>query len=216
MDPETARIVLQVTAGLFALGLGVLLAKGLRHDLADAVVALQLFAIPLLGVAFFVLNPIVPESPPWIIWVLFAPLMLVVVLLPLWWRRHARQIDTAFKTPAMFALQARLGVVLLACIILMISTYLFLFEPVFAVVNVGAYLLWALIWVPKNLRTYRAEESIAVSASATRVWEFLVEPSNWPQFQVGLKDVELAPPGPLRVGARVISRRSVPLIGSRA
>jgi hypothetical protein len=172
VDPNTSQIVLRVIAALFAVGLGVLLLKGLRHDLADAVVALQLFAIPLLGMAF--------------------------------------------KTPAMFAFRARVGVVLMACTVLLVSVYLYLFEPVFAVVNVGAYLLWALVWIPRNLRTYRAEESIAIPASATRVWEFLVDPSNWPRFQVGLKDVEVAPPGPLGVGTRVISHRTVPFIGSRA
>jgi hypothetical protein len=216
VDPNTTQIALQAIAALFAVALGVLLSRRLRHDLAAAVVGLQLFAIPILGMGFFVLHPSFPASPPGIVWVLLVPLAVVVVALGVWWRRHARQVDMAFKTPSMFTFQTRVGVVLVACTVLIVSAYLFLFEPVLAVVNVVAYLLWALVWIPRTLRTYRSEESIAVPASATRVWEFLVDAANWPQFQVGLEDVQVAPPGPLGVGSRITTHRTVPLIGSRA
>ena len=214
MDANTIRIALQVIAALFGLALAVLLVRGLRHGLARGIVPLQLFAIPILGFVFFVLNPFVLAPPPGIVWVLIAPLIVIVAVLPLWWRRHAGQVQAAVTTPAMLTLQTRVGVILVACIVLMLSTYLFLFEPVLAVLNVIAYLVWVLVWIPRSLRKHSAEVSIDVAASPARVWDYLMDISNWLRYSVDLEDIKASPPGPLEVGTQITSRRRVPLIGS--
>ena len=208
---------MQVLAALLGLALGVFLVRGLRRGLAQAIIPVQLFAIPILGLAFFVLNPAPPEPLPGLIWVLIATLIFTLAGLPLWLRWHARQMDTTVKTPAMLAIHTRAGVVFVACTVLTVSTYLFVFEPLFAGVNMIAYLVWVLVWIPKGLRKRSAEVSNDLAASPSRVWEYLIDVSKWPSYSNDLEDVKASPPGPLEVGSRItLRRRPVPVSGSPA
>jgi uncharacterized protein YndB with AHSA1/START domain len=185
--------------------------------LAKGVVSLQLFAIPIVGLAFFVLNPVVPPPlPPELLWVLIAPVLVALVLAGIWLRWHARQIRAAVTTPATIALQTRVAVANVACYTIALSTYLFLFEPVFAVANVIAYLVWVVVWMPRALRRYRAEVSIKVAAPPSRVWEYIVDVSNRPRYSVDLLEMTASPPGRLEVGSRITSRLRVPGSGSPA
>ena len=211
MDATAIRTALQVVAALFGAAFAVIFVMGLRRGLAQGFVLFQLSAIPVLGFAFFVLNPVVRPATPGIIYVEVAPVVVMGVV-ALWWSARRRKMKDAVTTPATLDLQTRVGVVVVAGFVLIVSTYLWLFEPAFAVANVVAYAVWVLIWIPRPWRKRGVDLSIEVAAPPSRVWQYLVDVSIWPRYYVDLEDVKVSPAGPLQVGSRITSRRRVPLI----
>jgi hypothetical protein len=211
VDESGVRNGLQVIAALASLGLLFLLYRGLRRGLTAAVLALLMFSVPAAGFAFFVVNPVVGPYPTAIAWTAFG-LVTVAAAVSMWSRRLVQPIREGLTTTAMLQRMRHLAIGANTFIVLALSTYLYIFEPPFALANLVVNFLWVAIWIPRRLRVADLELSIDVAAKPLQTWAFLLDASNALLYQDDLEDVTVLPPGPLQVGSLVTSRRRVQLI----
>jgi hypothetical protein len=199
-----------LTALFVALFFGFILYRSVlprRRPMNELVFWFQALLVPTLGLAFYVVTVGPPPQSTWLVWPATA-LVAVAVLLAILNLRLRRRLGSGVITYRMLAGQHRLAVLVRICAVLGISGYLYVFEPLFGVLNVAANAAWACIWVPRRGRAIITEDSIEVAADAERVWAVLSDPVSWPLWQVGLDAVASRPAGPLVVGAQLTSRRT--------
>lgn len=200
-------IVDRVTAGVLAVilivGFAIML---IRRPSPNLVVAmLQLLPIPAAGFAFYALNPGRRASSTIILG--SVGLIVLAVAFGVLSSRLIARIRSGPFTLRTVALQSRLTLAIRVLLVLALSGYLLAFEPAFAVANIAANGVWAVLWVPRRWRQAGAEVSIEIPVSPERVRAFIGQPSNWPRFDVDLQEVVAAPPGPLKVGSTITMRR---------
>ena len=98
-------------------------------------------------------------------------------------------------------------VVLWGCLVAAISDFLFLFEPQLALFNLFANGVWLAGWMPRSWRHLHSRKSIDIAVPPERVFSFIAEPANWPQYVAGVEFASMS--GPLAAGSRVTVRRRV-------
>jgi hypothetical protein len=199
-----------LTALFVALFFGFILYRSVlprRRPMNELVFWFQALLVPTLGLAFYVVTVGPPLQSTWLVWPAMA-LVAVAVLLAILNLRLRRRLGSGLITYRMLAGQHRLTLWFRICAVLGFSGYLYIFEPLFAVLNVAVNAAWACIWVPRRWRAIVVEASIEVAADAERVWPLLSDPVSWPLWQVGLDAVSSRPAGPLVVGAQLTSRRT--------
>jgi hypothetical protein len=137
-----------------------------------------------------------------------ATLLIVIGIFPVFISRRAIHLLTAATVDAGGVTTANRYVpAARACLVLGISGYVAIFEPWFGVANLVLAAAWVAAWIPKRWRRLGYEVSVDVPAAPASVFAFLVDPSNWPAFQVDLESVVANPQGPLTVGSEVVTRR---------
>jgi len=200
-----------LTALFVALMFGFILYRSVlsrrSRPLNEVVFWFQALLVPMLGLAFYLITVGPPPQSTWLGWPAIV-LVAVAVLLAILNLRLRRRLGSGLITYRMLAGQHRLALLVRICAILGFSGYLYIFEPLFAVLNVAANATWAGIWIPRRWRDTITEASIEVDADAGRVWAVLSDPVSWPQWQAGLDAVSSLPAGPLIVGTRLTSRRT--------
>lgn len=165
---------------------------------------LQLFLIPAAGFTFYTLTLSSPPQPSWLVWPASA-LMLVAVALGIRNSRTKRKVRSGVITYKMLDAQSLLALAVRVSAVAGMSGYLFIFEPVFATVNVVANATWALAWVTRRLREVHVEAFRQLDAEPERVWALVADPINWPKWQVDIADVSAHPSGAVAVGTEFVS-----------
>lgn len=208
-----------LTALFVALMFGFILYRSVlarrRRPLNEVVFWFQALLMPTLGLGFYVVTVGPPPQSIWLVWPAMV-LVAVALLLAILNLRLRRRLGSGLITYRMLADQHRLALLVRICAVLGFSGYLYIFEPLFAVLNVAATAVWAGIWIPRRWRATITEASIEVAADAGRVWAVLSDPVSWPLWQAGLDAVSSLPAGPLVVGAQLTSRRTGGALPSKA
>jgi hypothetical protein len=202
---------LRVIAALIDIGLAFLLVRGLRRGLTSAVPTALMLAIPALGFAVFVVNPVVRPYLTEVAWTSFA-FLVVGAALSIWTRRLAQEVAKGVTTAGILERMRRVTIAAHACFLLALSAYLYLFEPAFAVANLAVNAVWVFVWIPRRFRQADIDLSVEVVSQPAATWEFLVDASNALRYQPDLEEVKVSPAGPLQIGSTVMSRRRVPLM----
>ncbi len=199
-----------LTALFVALFFGFILYRSVfprRRPMHELVFWFQALLVPTLGLAFYVVTVGPPPQSTWLVWPATA-LVAVAVLVAILNLRSRRRLASGLTTYRMLAGQHRLTLFFRISAVIGFSVYLYMFEPLFAVLNVAASAAWGCIWVPRRWRAISYEASIEVTADAARVWAFLSDPVSWPLWQVELDAVSARPAGPVVVGGQLTSRRT--------
>jgi hypothetical protein len=161
--------------------------------------------IPAAGWAAYAFVPGPTPNPGPLLWLAFIPAIagLAAGMWMLAWMSARRDALTF----ANIELLSNGTLVVYAAVIIAISDVLALWQPVWAIANVGVSILWMLAWTPSRLRETRIESAVDIKAPVARVYGFLANPHNWPAYQEGLEVVAVRPPGPLAAGSEVVLRQ---------
>src|SRR5260370_26730099 len=178
-----------------------------RRPMHELVFWFQALLVPTLGLAFYGVTVGPPPQSTWLVWPATA-LVAVAVLVAILNLRSRRRLASGLTTYRMLAGQHRLTLFFRISAVIGFSVYLYMFEPLFAVLNFAASAAVGCIWVPRRCRAISYEASIEVTAAAARVWAFLSDPVSWPLWQEELDAVSARPAGPVVVGRHVPTRRT--------
>ncbi len=167
-----------------------------------------LLEIPVPALGFLVFATAGGRMPELGLLTVLATLLIVIGIFPVFISRRAIHLLTAATVDAAGVTTAnRYLLAARACLVLGISGYVAIFEPWFGVANLVLAAAWVAARIPERWQRLGYEVSSEVPAAPASVFAFLVDPSNWPAFQVDLESVVANPQGPLTVGSEVVTRR---------
>ena len=162
--------------------------------------------IPALGFLFFAIAG--GRMPELDLLAVLATLLIVIGIFPVFIGRRTIQALTAATLDSDEVTRAnRYVLAARACLVMGISGYVSIFEPWFGAANLLLVSAWVAAWIPERWRRLGYEVRGEVPAAPASVFAFLVDPSNWPAFQVDLQSVSANPQGPLTIGSEVVTRR---------
>ena len=93
---------------------------------------------------------------------------------------------------------------------LWLTALLFVFEPLFAIVNLAVNVLWEAVWISTRSRTTTNRHVAEIAAPRQEVFDFVANPDNWPRYRDDVDVVDVEPPGQLRTGSRYTARMPMP------
>lgn len=196
-----------VAVALVALGV-LRIVRSRRHT--EIVDVLLTIPIPALGFLLYAVAP--GRMPELTVLTWLATGLIVIGIFPVFISRRAIQALTSAMVNATDVTNAnRYILAARAFLALGISGYVAMFEPWFGIANVALLVVWVAVWIPRRWRRLGYEVTVDIAAPPSSVFAFLVEPSNWKTYQVDLESVVVNPPGPLRVGSEVTTRRTFAL-----
>jgi polyketide cyclase/dehydrase/lipid transport protein len=184
------------------------LVTGLRGQRpASLVLSTLMFLVPAAGFAFYAIAG-GPQPALSVLLPLVALLYAVGVIGMLIAIIRRRRSDTI----ALGSLDRRVarGFAFRLLLTLWLTALLFVFEPLFAIVNVVVNVLWEAIWISRRTRTTTYSHVAPIAAPPQEVFDFIANPGNWPRYRDDVVVVDLEPPGPLRTGSRYTARGPMP------
>lgn len=204
-------MTMQALAVVLALAMGAFLVRSLlRRNIPSIVWALQIGLVPSAGFTFYAVSPAPSFNELGEVFLAVAIVLLAIATI--WSSRLSRvSWGTEPVSTAAVARVARIQLALKAGAVLAASSYLALFEPLFAVINLLANAAWAAAWTAPATRILTSEGSIRVAEARAAVWSFLVDPENLGRWRPELQEIHVTPDGPLQAGSRIDAVRSVPL-----
>ena len=207
----------QSFAAALAIGLvggGAYMLLTMRRRFSRIVVVLLSVPIPATGLALYALQS---GPPPHVTQQsrLVSALVAISIITAIWRAWVRREMGPGKTvTTAVRANFNRYVLAVRGCTAVWITAYAGTFEPLFAVANLAVICAWVAFCIPRRWRHGVDELSVVLAARPAEVYQFLVEPNNWPRFQ-DVEDVALYPEGPLRVGSEVTTRRATPWSGRK-
>lgn len=202
----------QFYAAALAIGLvggGAYMLLTMKRRFSRIVVVLLSVPIPAAGLALYAVYAGPGPQRTWQNWL--ASALVVIGVTSAVWRAWVRGEMRPGKTVTL-PVRANFNRYVLAvrgCTAVWITAYAATFEPLFAIANLAAICAWVAVCIPRRWRHGADELSVELAARPADVYQFLVQPTNWPLYQ-DVEDVTLSPDGPLRVGSEVTTRRTIP------
>jgi hypothetical protein len=200
--------------GLALFGVLLLLTMGRRFDR----VVLLLLSVPIPGAGFlyFSLNPGPQPQLTWLTWL--ASSLIVIGVFPAFYSVRLRQAMRPGKTVTlpMLIINNRYALAARGCVVVGLSAYVAMFEPVFGIANLVACGIWVALWIPRRWRLMQVEVVAPVGARPARTYGYVSEASNWPRYQADVQEVRVRPEGRLHVGSEVTVRRLYPFPVARS
>lgn len=166
-----------------------------------AVLLLLLLGFPTIGLAACAIDPGSQPDPGPLLWLAFVPAIGGLVAgtwMLVFMTRRRESLSTANLEVLSNGTLVLYGGAMLA-----LAGFLAFWQPGFAIADVAVNGLWVLLWVPRRLRTSGVESTVEIAAPRARVYSFVVDPANWPRYQVDVMSVAVDPPGRLAPGSRV-------------
>ena len=155
-----------------------------------------LIAVPAAGFAWYAISPgPAPDlsRPLWLLaYIPVAVALVAAVWVAVWIFAQRRALEMR-----RLALVSIGMLVTFEGIVLAISDVLALWEPGFAVANLVLNGAWAVLWLPRRLRTSEATASVEIAAPRPKVFAFVATPANWPRFHEGTVEAVTRPDGPI-------------------
>jgi hypothetical protein len=198
-------LVIATVTPLAALG-GVFRTRKLSY----VALALQVIVWLEIGAIAYALDP--TREPGWTPLLLGAAVLVTVDVAVVVWALYMR--SRLLRAPISVAQLDRANDRGLMSRILTIGVVVLLllnFKPWVGIACVAFNALWAALWIPRRMRTYRMSVSARISAPPGAIFRYLVDPATWKLYRASteLVVISVKPEGPLARGSEIVSRMTV-------
>lgn len=157
--------------------------------------------IPALGWAAYAIEPGPVPNPGLLLWLAFIPAIAGIVAGV--WMLRWMSARRATLTVGNIERLSNGTLVVYGSLVVALNDVLALWHPVWAVANLGLSIGWALLWIPRGLRTSRLASMVDIAAPRAGVYLFIADPMNWPAYQEDLVSIDVRPAGELAIGSVV-------------